>query len=113
MSWLGIFKRKPRGPCGVVGVSFEDRTSTPGKIAYTAEEVAEAGVSQAEVEELLVDIITKSYVAARNGRASITMTHGSILALHMAAKDLKRSGYKATVTPGGALFLPYIVVSWV
>lgn len=112
MSWLDIFKRKPRVPGSAVGVSFEDDAPTPGKIAYTAEEVAGAGVSKAEVEELLVDIIAKSYIAARNGRASITMTHDNILALHMAAKDLKRSGYKVSVYPSGVVPLPYITVSW-
>ena len=67
MSWLDIFKRKPRERVSVVGVTFEDDEPAYGKSAYTTKEVAEAGVSDEKVQSLVWDITTKAYVVAQGG----------------------------------------------
>lgn len=112
MSWLDIFKRKPRVPGSAVGVSFEDDAPTPGKIAYTAREVAEAGVSKAEVEEIVQEVTRRCHEAALQGGESIGYSHENSNLLNHVAKELTRLGYEVSSSPGFRDFNPEISISW-
>lgn len=115
MSWLGIFKKKPRAP---YGVSFEGDTPAQGKIAYTAKEVAGAGVSDGEVQRLVQVITAKAYVAAQEGRTGIGHRHENANVLKRAGQQLRDMGYGVRFDPGGETydgdyyFSPNLSIDW-
>lgn len=131
MSWLGIFKKKarsPRAPYGVVIVNdVPPQTGNPtvpfitqitghklgqGKKTYTAEEVAEAGVSKAEVEDIVQEVTRRCYEAALQGGESIGYSHENSNLLNHVAKELTRLGYEVSTSPGFRDFNPEISISW-
>ena len=112
MSWLDIFKRKPQARWSVVGVSFEDDPPAPDKVAYTAKEVAEAGVSDEKVQSLVWDITAKSYVVAQKGHTGIRYSHENANLLKLAGQQLKGMGYSVRFDPGDDGFSPHLAISW-
>ena len=112
MSWRGLFKRKPQARWSVVGVSFEDEPPSPYKIAYTAKEVAEAGVSDEKVQSLVWDITTKAYVIAQKGPTGIGYCHKNAKLLKLAGQQLRSMGYSVRFDPGGDGFSPYLSIDW-
>ena len=117
MSWLDIFKKKPRAPWGMPGVSFEDDAPTPGKIAYTSKEVAEAGASADQVQLLVQDITAKAYVAAQKGCTGIGYSHDNANRLKRAGEQLTRMGYSVRFYPGGEgyygmVLSPLLSINW-
>lgn len=118
MSWLGIFKRKPRTLGGVPGVSFETGTPAPGNIGYTAKEVAKAGVDDVEVQCLVQVITAKAYIAAQEGHTGIGYRYGNANLLKRAGEQLRGMGYAVRFDPGGEtydgdyFFSPNLSISW-
>ena len=112
MSWLDIFKRKPQARCSVVGVSFEDEPPSPHKMAYTAKEVAEAGVSDKKVQSLVWDITTKAYVVAQKGATGIWYCHKNAKLLKRAGQQLRLMGFKVRFNPGREGTSPHLSIDW-
>lgn len=112
MSWRGLFKRKPREYWTVPGVTFEDDTPAPGNVAYTAKEVAEAGVSDDQVQLLVQDITAKAYVASQKGRTGIGYSHDNANRLKRAREQLTRMGYSVSFYPGIDGSSPYLSIDW-
>ena len=117
MSWLDIFKKKPRARWSVVGVSFADGTPAQGKIAYTAEEVAGAGAGDDQVQRLVQVITAKAYVAAQEGHTGIGHRHENANLLKRAGEQLRGMGYGVRFDPGGETyngdnFSPHLSISW-
>ena len=117
MSWLGIFKRKPREYWTVPGVTFEDDTPAPGNVAYTAKEVAGAGASADQVQLLVQDITAKAYVASQKGRTGIGYSHDNSNRLKRAGEQLTRMGYSVRFYPGGEgyygmVLSPLLSINW-
>lgn len=100
-----------------IGVSFEDGTPAQGKIAYTAEEVSEAGASDVEVQCLVQVITAKAYVAAQEGHTGIGHRHENANVLKRAGEQLRGMGYGVRFDPGGegysgVAFSPHLSINW-
>ena len=112
MSWLDIFKRKPRERVSVVGVTFENDGPVYGKSSYTAKEVAEAGVSDEKVQSIVWDITTKAYVIAQKGPTGIGYCHNNAKLLKREGQQLRRMVYSVRFDPGGEGSSPYLSIDW-
>ena len=112
MSWRGLFKRKPQARWSVIGVSFEDEPPSPYKTAYTAKEVAEAGVSDEKVQSLVWDITMKAYVIWQKGPTGIWYSHNNAKLLNRAGHQLRSMGYSVRFDPGREGSSPYLSIDW-
>ena len=132
MSWLDIFKKKPRAPRAPYGVAIVNdvppQTGNPtvpfitqitgnkpgqGKKTYTAKEVAEAGISGSEVEEIVQEITRQCYEAALQGDESIGYSHKNSNLLNHLAKELTQMGYEVNFLSGSGPISSRITVSWI
>lgn len=126
MSWLDIFKKKPRDPDPhtariVNDVPFITQITGhkpgQGKKTYTAKEVAGAGAGDGQVQRLVQVITAKAYIAAQEGHTGIGHRHGNANLLKRAGQQLRDMGYAVRFDPGGdgysgVVFSPYLLISW-
>lgn len=134
MSWMDIFRKKPRDPYGAVIVNdVPPQTGNPSvplitqvtehrpghdKKTYTAKEVAKAGVDDVEVQRLVQVITAKAYVAAQEGHTSIGHRDENANLLKRAGEQLSDMGYDVIFNPGGRTnngyyySSPLLSISW-